>query len=153
MNRISFPVIDPVATGENIQRLRRERGLSVRDLQMFFGFEEPQAIYKWQRGKSLPSVDNLYALSALLNVSMDDIIVSRTIQLNHYKAEQQATACCSAFLFQYILWINYFNSSTNSSCAGPSAKGLYTGTTSPLVLMYRQVCVWLARSTYTAKPT
>ena len=98
MNRISFPVIDPVATGENIQRLRREKGLSVRDLQNFFGFEEPQAIYKWQRGKSLPSVDNLYALSALLDVSMDDIIVSRTIQLNRYNDEQQAVACCSAFL-------------------------------------------------------
>ena len=97
MRCIAFPVIDPVATGENIQRLRRDRGLTVRDLQMFFGFEEPQAIYKWQRGKSLPSVDNLYALSALLGVPMDDIIVSKTIQLNQYKAEQQATACCSAF--------------------------------------------------------
>ena len=97
MNHIAFPVIDPVATGENIQRLRCERGLSVRDLQAFFGFEEPQAIYKWQRGKSLPSVDNLYALSALLDVSMDDIIVSRTIQLNRYQDEQQAAACCSSF--------------------------------------------------------
>ena len=97
MNRTAFPVIDPVATGENIQRLRRERGLSVRDLQTFFGFEEPQAIYKWQRGKSLPTVDNLYALSALLDVSMDDIFVSRTIQLNRYNDEQQAAACCSAF--------------------------------------------------------
>lgn len=103
MNRTAFPVIDTVATGENIQRLRRERGLSVRDLQTFFGFEEPQAIYKWQRGKSLPSVDNLYALSALLDVSMDDIIVSRTIQLNQYKAEQQAVACCSAFCCPAVL--------------------------------------------------
>ena len=56
-----FPVIDPAATGANIVRLRLERGLSVRDIQSFFGFEEPQAIYKWQRGQSLPSVDNLYA--------------------------------------------------------------------------------------------
>lgn len=43
---IQFPVIDPVATGANITRLRRERGFTVRDLQQFFGFEEPQAIYK-----------------------------------------------------------------------------------------------------------
>ena len=110
MNRTAFPVIDPVATGENIQRLRRERGLSVRDLQGFFGFEEPQAIYKWQRGKSLPSVDNLYALSALLDVSMDDIIVSRTIQLNQYKAEQQAAACCSAFYCPAVLDTAVFRS-------------------------------------------
>mgnify|MGYP003475807963 CR=1 FL=1 len=39
-----FRVIDPVATGANIVRLRKERGLTVRDLQAYFGFEEPQAI-------------------------------------------------------------------------------------------------------------
>ena len=41
-----FPMIDPVATGANILRLRKMRGLTVRDLQNWFGFEEPQAIYK-----------------------------------------------------------------------------------------------------------
>ena len=47
----TFPVIDPVATGRNIVRLRTERGMTVRDLQEYFGFEEPQAIYKWQLKK------------------------------------------------------------------------------------------------------
>ena len=75
MNTIPFPVIDLAATGRNIQRLREERGLTVRDLQAYFGFEEPQAIYKWQKGKSLPTVDNLYALAALLQVTVDDILV------------------------------------------------------------------------------
>ena len=64
-----FPVIDPVATGNNIRRL--ERGLTVRELQSYFGFEEPRAIYKWQKGESLPTVDNLYALGALFEVPMD----------------------------------------------------------------------------------
>ena len=64
-----YPAIDPAATGRNILRLRRERGLSVKQLQTFFGFEDPQAIYKWQWGKSLPSVDNLYALSMLLGMA------------------------------------------------------------------------------------
>lgn len=82
MNMKQFPVIDPTATGKNIIRLRAERGMSVRDLQAYFGFEEPQAIYKWQQGKSLPSVDNLYALGALFEVPMEDILVSRTSQLN-----------------------------------------------------------------------
>ena len=77
MNMKQFPVIDPIATGKNIIRLRVERGMSVRDLQAYFGFEEPQAIYKWQQGKSLPSVDNLYALGALFEVPMEDILVSR----------------------------------------------------------------------------
>jgi len=89
-----FPVIDPVATGENIMRLRKLRGLSVRDMQDWFGFEEPQAIYKWQKGKSLPNIDNLYALGALLDVPMEDILVSSAPQLNIVVAGQQAEACC-----------------------------------------------------------
>ncbi len=93
-----FPVIDLAATGENITRLRQARGLTVRDLQAWFGFEEPQAIYKWQRGKSLPTVDNLYALSDLLEVPMNDILVPMEPKLNHNDRKQQAEACCSAFI-------------------------------------------------------
>ena len=44
MNTKQFPVIDPIATGKNIIRLRVERGMSVRDLQAYFGFEEPPDI-------------------------------------------------------------------------------------------------------------
>lgn len=72
---MEYPVIDLKATGENIARLRKERGITVRQIQEFFGFCQPQAIYKWQRGDSLPSVDNLYALSRILNVPMQEILV------------------------------------------------------------------------------
>lgn len=105
MRETVFPVIDPVATGENIVRLRKDRGLTVRDLQAYFGFEEPQAIYKWQRGKSLPTVDNLYALSALLDVPMDEILVTARPKLNIIVCEQQAGACCSAFSISRKSWI------------------------------------------------
>ena len=71
-----FPTIDLEATGKHIAELRRQRGLSVRDLQDYFGFDAPQAIYKWQSGASLPSVDNLLALSTLLQVPMDAILVT-----------------------------------------------------------------------------
>ena len=108
MHMKQFPVIDPVATGKNIVRLRTERGLSVRDLQSYFGFEEPQAIYKWQQGKSLPTVDNLYALGALLEVPMDEILVSARPKLNMIVNEQQARACCSPHYWGgwvHLLWI------------------------------------------------
>lgn len=95
MHRKPFPVIDMVATGKNIIRLREERGLTVRDLQDYFGFEEPQAIYKWQHGKSLPTVDNLYALSALLEVPMEDILVPVSTKSNIIMLEQQEQTCCS----------------------------------------------------------
>ena len=51
-------------------------GLSVADIQMVFGFNSPQAIYKWQNGTALPTVDNLIVLAALLNVRIDDILVT-----------------------------------------------------------------------------
>lgn len=72
-----YPVIDVVATGENILRLRKERGLTVREIQKFFGFEEPTAIYKWQRGENLPSLDNMVALAKLFDLPIEDILVLR----------------------------------------------------------------------------
>ena len=71
----NLPVIDMVKTGQNIGRLRKQAGLSVRDLQDIFGFATPQAIYKWQQGAALPTLDNLVVLAAVLQVHMDDILV------------------------------------------------------------------------------
>lgn len=71
----AYPVIDMQKTGANIKKLREERGLTVDDLRAFFGFEYSNAIYSWQQGQSLPSVDHLYALSAILEVPMNDILV------------------------------------------------------------------------------
>ena len=73
MNNIS--VIDVIATGRNINDLRVRAGLTVRDLQRILGFSNPQAIYKWQNGLSIPSIDNLVILAAALHASLDDIIV------------------------------------------------------------------------------
>ena len=70
-----YPVIDLKKTGENIKRLREARCISVVDLQYFLGLASPQAIYLWQRGINLPTVDHLYALSRLFKVSMNDILV------------------------------------------------------------------------------
>ena len=90
----AYPVIDLVATGNNIRRLRLERGMTVRDLQSYFGFEEPRAIYKWQKGESLPTVDNLYALGNLFEVPMDQILVPAPVKL-HIVGVQQAECCGS----------------------------------------------------------
>ncbi len=70
-----MPTIDMEATGRNITRLREAAGLTVRDLQDIFGFATPQAIYKWQRGTAMPTIDNLVVLAAVLGVSMDEIIL------------------------------------------------------------------------------
>ena len=72
---ITIPAIDMAATGRNIARMRQNAGLTVKDLQIFFGFATPQAIYKWQHGTAMPTIDNLVALAMIFEVSIDDIIV------------------------------------------------------------------------------
>lgn len=71
----AMPTIDMVATGKNIEMLRKAAGISVRDLQDVFGFGTPQAIYKWQHGAAMPTIDNLVVLAAVLQVKIDDILV------------------------------------------------------------------------------
>ena len=75
---IAIPAIDMAATGKNIARMRQEAGLTVKDLQDLFGFATPQAIYKWQHGTAMPTIDNLVALAMIFGVTMDDIIVVDT---------------------------------------------------------------------------
>lgn len=72
---VSFPVINMKATGCNIKALRQKQGLTVKELQSYMGFNDPQAIYKWQRGQTLPTIDNLVLLSYILKVPMDSILV------------------------------------------------------------------------------
>ena len=81
-----FPVIDLPGTGRNIQRLRERAGVTVRELQAYFGFEYPQAIYKWQHGECLPSVDNLLALARVLRVPMEDLLVYDDREVSHILA-------------------------------------------------------------------
>ena len=72
---MNIPTIDLAQTGANIVKLRKAAGLSVHDLQLAFGFNSPQAIYKWQNGMALPTVDNLLILAAILQVRIDDILI------------------------------------------------------------------------------
>lgn len=74
------PVVDLKLTGQNIAVLRKQSGISVRELQTMLGFATPQAIYKWQRGETLPTVENLAALAYILGVAVEDILVVKCYQ-------------------------------------------------------------------------
>lgn len=62
-------------TGCRIKQLLADNGYTVKDVQGAMGFENPQAIYKWISGKSLPSIDNLVILTRLLHTSIENILV------------------------------------------------------------------------------
>ena len=70
------PVVDMKLTGKRIMILRMQRGISVRELQNLLGFSNPQSIYKWQRGETLPTVENLVALSCILSVPIEEILAA-----------------------------------------------------------------------------
>ena len=76
-----FPMINTVATGENINRMRINAGMTVKDMQNVFGFATPQAIYKWIHGTAMPTIDNMVILAAMFGVTLDDIIAVDTIDV------------------------------------------------------------------------
>ena len=91
MKNIPYPVIDMKKTGDNIKEIREKRHVSVAELQRYLGLSAPQAIYQWQQGICLPSVDNLCALSHLFDIPMDDIIVLTDVPESSSAAMLRAT--------------------------------------------------------------
>ena len=76
-----FPIINTVATGQNINRMRIGAGMTVRDIQEGFGFTTPQAIYMWIHGTAMPTIDNMVILASMFDVTVDDIIAVDTIDI------------------------------------------------------------------------
>lgn len=70
-----YPIINLKKTGENFKRIRKEKGFTVSQICEAMGFENPQSVYKWQRGESIPSIDNFAALGRLLGIHIEDILV------------------------------------------------------------------------------
>ena len=70
-----YQPIDPIKTGTKIKKMLKAAGYEVRDIQEYLHLSCPQSIYRWFKGKILPSVEHLCALSKLLNVHMEDLLV------------------------------------------------------------------------------
>lgn len=72
---MNYPNIDIQKTGNRIQQLLKESGYTVKQVQAYLHLACPQPIYRWIQGKILPSLNHLYALSVLLDVHMEDLLV------------------------------------------------------------------------------
>lgn len=66
-------MFDIVAMAENIKEYRNRIGLSQYEFAERLDVS-PQAVSKWECGQSCPSVENLCAISELLDVSVDELI-------------------------------------------------------------------------------
>ena len=74
---MNYPVIDPVETGRNLKKLIQGSGLTATKVGRMLGLADMSTLYKWLRGDALPGIDNMLALSFLLKVSINDILVTR----------------------------------------------------------------------------
>lgn len=72
---MTCPTINMKKTGDNLRQLFNKHGYSVRDIQEALCIGSNQAIYSWLVGRTLPSLDNLVALSILLEISIDEILI------------------------------------------------------------------------------
>ena len=75
--RRRYPVIDAKVTGENILLRRLELGYTVLDVQQYLNLSCPQAVYHWQKGRALPNLDNFYALSVMLDTTINELVAKK----------------------------------------------------------------------------
>ncbi len=66
--------IDMKTTGANIKSFIKNRKMKIAEVQAAFGFNTPQAIYKWMRGDTVPTIDNIVILADMFGVGIGDII-------------------------------------------------------------------------------
>ena len=82
MCKINRPVINVAATAAKIKECRIRAGYSVREIQNIFNFSTPEAIYSWEKGKYIPSIDNMIVIADVYGVSIDDFIVRDVIEVD-----------------------------------------------------------------------
>lgn len=69
-----FPTINLRETGINLRSIMDKRGITPKDIKEYLNIGSVQTIYNWCNGLNMPTVDNLYALSQLLRVPIDEIV-------------------------------------------------------------------------------
>lgn len=81
MCKINKPIIDVAATAANIKACRIRAGYSVREIQNIFNFSSPEAVYAWEKGKYLPTIDNMIVIASVYGVKIDELIVTSTVEV------------------------------------------------------------------------
>lgn len=97
MEKVKFlkPVIDLKNTGTQIKSLRKLNGFTVKDIQDIFGFEYPQAVYAWEQGKNVPTIDNLLVLARLYEVSVESLIITQNVEVEIVCSASAAERICN----------------------------------------------------------
>lgn len=103
-----YPVIDVEQTGKKLLKECEIREISTKELQQFLGLSGRQSIYTWFQGKALPTLDNFYALSRYLGVSMDELVKEKgnPLQREESVEEQNFTCEVHALIRRMMTYLN-----------------------------------------------
>ena len=74
------PVLDLEGTGTKIKTIMKDKGITARELQIIMDFPYVQTIYNWFAGKNMPTIDNLIVLAQVLDVAIEDLLVTKLVQ-------------------------------------------------------------------------
>lgn len=77
MGKFTYRALDPVMSGKKIKSIITQSKYSVRELQEMLELECPQPVYRWMKGKTLPSLEKLYMLHVIFGVHMEDMLAAR----------------------------------------------------------------------------
>ena len=69
-----YQPIDQLRTGKKLKIMIETAGYDVKYIQKYLQLSCPQSIYRWYKGKALPSLEHLSALSKLLHVHMEELL-------------------------------------------------------------------------------
>lgn len=87
MKEYKFPMIDSKKTGEWLRFLCKRRNITVAEIQEKLQISSNQAIYAWFNGKTLPSLNNLYAMGDLMGMAMNDMVVDNVHEHPFFRCE------------------------------------------------------------------
>lgn len=68
-------LIDVRETGYHIKTLCEQNNITPALLQDVLKLKSPQAVYKWFRGETLPSVEHLFVLAELTGQTVEGLVV------------------------------------------------------------------------------
>ncbi len=74
-------ILDRDSTCHRIKRLSDENGATIELLSEEMNVSK-QTVYSWFSGKKMPSIDHLIELADILNVSIDELIVTKRYSID-----------------------------------------------------------------------
>lgn len=99
-----YQPIDQQRTGQKLKIMMKLAGYDVKYIQEYLNLSCPQPVYRWFRGQILPSVEKLCALSNLLGVHMEELLVlkGQPINIGLYKVVQEPRSKRLLYYVQHL---------------------------------------------------